>query len=548
MRLIPPNVFKFSSNAEKKIFRLCKGVESADNQSCILHSLNVSEHDYKVWSELDFVYVCPKGILVLEVKGGRIACEDGIWFYKDRYGVSHKSSEGPISQAKSAHYALIDMLGQTLTASEIAKISSGWGVVFPDIDYSVKSVEIPADIVADQKSCVASKSFLKFLDHACGYWFNKKKAHELLDAETIGKIIKAFRPSFEVVPNLVSLTETIQKELVRLTDEQYRIVDSISENERLIISGGAGTGKTFVALEKARRDVFNQKSVLFVTSGSLLESYCRLQTVNLEGDIKILDWATLKEAAISTVQYDVLFVDEGQDCLDLDTLDLLDRLLKNGLENGVWRWFMDENAQAGLRGKFDNTAFDYLKSFQPVPARLKHNCRNTEEIILETENATGAYIGETTVKGAGLGVTYDFSSNAALSLETKIDEWLNSGASLQDIVILSPCPLHQSIVSDVSDSLKKKIASISDNSLTEVPDPAIDFCTVQEFKGLERKFVALVDGDIIARSELADTLLYVAYTRSHAQVWVSGGKELKKYIERQRKKHASKIVERLKKG
>ena len=70
------------------------------------HSLNCSEHAYKHWAEIDFLVVGPEAILVLEVKGGRVHCKDGLWTYTDRFGRSRTSSEGPYGQARSAMYAL----------------------------------------------------------------------------------------------------------------------------------------------------------------------------------------------------------------------------------------------------------------------------------------------------------------------------------------------------------------------------------------------------------------------------------------------------------
>lgn len=44
-----------------------------------LHSLNLPRHQYKRWAEADFIILCESGLLLLEVKGGRIACNNGVW-------------------------------------------------------------------------------------------------------------------------------------------------------------------------------------------------------------------------------------------------------------------------------------------------------------------------------------------------------------------------------------------------------------------------------------------------------------------------------------
>ena len=67
-----------------------------------MHSVNCSVHEYKHWCEIDFLLIGPPGLFVLEVKGGRIILENGTWRYRDRFGVDHKSSEGPFVQARGA--------------------------------------------------------------------------------------------------------------------------------------------------------------------------------------------------------------------------------------------------------------------------------------------------------------------------------------------------------------------------------------------------------------------------------------------------------------
>src|SRR4051794_16284277 len=65
------------------------------------HSLNVSDHEYKRWGELDFVLLSPYGLFAIEVKGGGVSCHEGLWTYTDRNGLEHRSSEGPFRQAGS---------------------------------------------------------------------------------------------------------------------------------------------------------------------------------------------------------------------------------------------------------------------------------------------------------------------------------------------------------------------------------------------------------------------------------------------------------------
>ncbi|MCP5189186.1 MAG: PhoH family protein [Pseudomonadales bacterium] len=61
------------------------------------------------------------------------------------------------------------------------------------------------------------------------------------------------RPDFEAVVPLHVSVHDVEARIVRLTEDQLRWVDAIEVNPRVICSGGAGTGKTMLALELARR-------------------------------------------------------------------------------------------------------------------------------------------------------------------------------------------------------------------------------------------------------------------------------------------------------
>ena len=103
MKMIPTTPSPATkSGAERRLFPLLEAAEIGRSARC-LHSLNLSQHEYKKWGEADFVVVSAAGVLILEVKGGRVACSDGIWTYTDRNNVEHHSSEGPVRAGTKRH-------------------------------------------------------------------------------------------------------------------------------------------------------------------------------------------------------------------------------------------------------------------------------------------------------------------------------------------------------------------------------------------------------------------------------------------------------------
>src|SRR3954470_16106556 len=105
MEMTPPTCAKSASDAEQRVFALLERTDLGQHARAY-HSLNISEHEYKLVGEIDFVLLLPEGLYVLEVKGGGVALRNGVWEYTDRYGRTHKKSEGPFRQGRSAMFSL----------------------------------------------------------------------------------------------------------------------------------------------------------------------------------------------------------------------------------------------------------------------------------------------------------------------------------------------------------------------------------------------------------------------------------------------------------
>src|SRR5688572_25683931 len=102
MRMIPSSPGpETRSRAERRVFDLLKNTALSSDAACF-HSTKLSEHDYKIAGEIDFIVLTPSGILVLEVKGGGVTrSENGSWTYRDRFGREARCSEGPCEHSRS---------------------------------------------------------------------------------------------------------------------------------------------------------------------------------------------------------------------------------------------------------------------------------------------------------------------------------------------------------------------------------------------------------------------------------------------------------------
>ena len=540
MKLIPSVIRSECSAAEQRFAGLLAELE-AGRESVSLHSLNVSRHEYKRWCELDFVFLSPAGLFVLEIKGGRVACENGVWIFTDRYGKEHRKSEGPFEQARSGMYAIRDYLRDKLGPAALGNVQFGWGVVFPDIKWEVDGPEMPRAVVCDRIACKRSGGIDGYFKTLATFWgaAEPRRPRGPMNGRAIVQLVKALRPNFDTVPSIEHRVSGLERQQVRLTEEQYQIIDALEEAERLICSGGAGTGKSFLALECARRESRAGREVIVVCASPIFSQFLKLQLEGASVDVFCLD-----ETEDVRSSADVMIVDEGQDLLSLDSLQRLDALVKGGLEQGRWRWFMDLNNQAGVIGDVDAAALEYLESLGASPVKLKRNCRNTEPIVLQTQLTTGADIGEAEIKGQGPPVIYCQlgEEDEGATLAKQLDEWVDAGADPADIVVLSTVPISESCVQRLPETWKKRLMSLSAENVARQHPAQLCFSTVADFKGLERRFVAIVDLDAAASDSRLRQTLYVAMSRPRAGLWVAVSPQLTRYFAEVHAKNARQIV------
>lgn len=516
MYLIPSHPYKTNSSAEYRLFKKLQEVFYRDHSYIAFHSLNLTHHESKRFGEADFVILCQHGLFVLEVKGGNISCRDGNWFSVNRNQQEFKIQH-PFRQAEGALHALIDKIKAHFSFS----IPVGYGVVFPDVSWKVTGSEWASQTICDLYKFRNLELWLKKFFH---YWQQKPYNQGKLVTGQIKQLKVFIRPDFELVEPLHCGIDRLSKQVVKLTEDQYKYLDIVAANERVLCSGGAGTGKTFLAAELARRLANNDRKVAFVCKSSWLKYYLQSQIINEHVTISTIDSMTVDQKRADIDMYDVLIVDEGQDLFDFDSISLLENSLKGGLEQGEWYVFHDVNNQAGLFIETKTEVLDLLESYAPARIPLTTNCRNTQPII-ETVKETLALDMGTKGSGYGPDVTFmveDTIGDPAARLAVKLSKLLKSGVPAGTITILSPLAYDDSSLSCLPERLKKQIVRLDDYSIRCFPVQNISFSEIKNFKGLENEVVLVIDlpklnNEILATNKV---LHYVAMTRAKSLLCV----------------------------
>lgn len=518
MRMIPASPHKTDSTAEKKVFDILRRVFDGPHYSDYVgfHSLNLTRHAKKRFGEIDFLIVCPLGILVLEIKGGRVSCSEGVWQYTNKTGSVNISYEGPFKQAESALHGLISKLREKISNQIVEEFSIGFGVILPDCKLTATSSEWDPQMVCDDGSHNDMERWLKGL---LRYWRGKDSKERQASSETIKQVVQFLRPNFEAIIPLHSRLEDASTEVHRLTDAQMAFVDSMELNKRIICSGGAGTGKTFLAIEVARRWCTNGEEIALVCSSPWLMNYLKAK-FSVPG-LTVCTLQGLNGAArrVGIEKFAALIVDEGQDLLSMEQLAKLDSSVTGGLENGRWVFFHDANNQAGLFGEVEPDALEYLNSLDAFRIPLKRNCRNTKVILDKIKNTTGA---DTGVLGAGMGaevVELHASSvvDAAQLVEKEIQRIVvDGGVSESNVTILVHSINVKNFVDQLSSKTRQKILYLDEYSMKSFPPSGISISDISNFKGLENEVIIVVGTPEEIKNDVVRANVYVAYSRAKA--------------------------------
>lgn len=556
--MIPPLIVPGTkSGAERLLFNTLQNCALPESYYCF-HSVNLPDHIYKVYGELDFVIVGPRGIYVIEVKGGGVTCRNGIWYFENKIGEIAHSSEGPFHQARSGMHSLRDRLLQALGKSELAQVVMGYGVAFPQCEFAVQGVEWEQELVLDARR-LRTQGIARYIKALEIYWHRKFPNIGPLSATSVKRLVQAMRPEFELVPALYVQASEIDARLERLTEEQYDKLDLVEYTPRLLVQGGAGTGKTFLATEIVRRHGLRDERTLLVCFSPLLAGFLanRIQVNNVvvisvhelmfdlvrrfgqlpDGYKQPRDltdpWFLNElvpafERAAQHIpdkeMFDVLVVDEAQDILNYDYLAALGYMLRGGLEQGKWRIFYDAFNQGAIFGAIDPEVIRLLEEYQTCGVtKLRINCRNTDEIVLQTKLTTGADLGVTST-GPGPEVVFNYYNNsdeAVSLLQNYLDTLVKKQIDEREITILSPRPYDQSTASRLSESWRKHITVLTVHPLQPFSSSGITFATIAHFKGLENRFIALTDIDDLDADEAARAILYVGMSRAKVSLWIA---------------------------
>ncbi|MDE0682270.1 MAG: NERD domain-containing protein/DEAD/DEAH box helicase [Candidatus Poribacteria bacterium] len=561
-RMIPPfHSEDIKSSGEKQFFELLKHDPVTEDWVC-LHSLGLARHVTRMYGEIDFVILVPnEGVFCLEVKSGRIARHEGVWKYTNRFGDTATSTVGPFRQAKEGMFSLLNSVRENYGLQHrFSNVLFGFGVVFPHIWFDRDDSEIESWQVYDRGT--SRQPVSAYILQLSRYtrrslnaqpWYDELRSRPSLS--DIRELVDFLRGDFEQVIKPADVLIETEDHIVRLTKDQYRCLDQLQGNPRCLFEGGAGTGKTLLALEFARREATSGKRVLVICFNKLLGQWLSSvkgamlpETVELGSFHQFLDQLIADSSVANDFQlakqnedqdhlfselyplyaldaiweggvepFDTLIIDEGQDLIRSEYLDVFDGLLKGGLVGGSWAAFCDFHQAIYADVDEESMVRELeLRTGRFTRFRLLTNCRNTRPIGEEVSAISGLDIPPFLPASVeGIPVNYRFyrdSIEQSKQVNEIIHQLLTEGVSYRDITILSPLRYeHTCLVSD--DQISFKRMDLTRPATQRRPRKTIGFSTIHAFKGLESSVVVLVDiAHVTGNRNRA--LLYVGMSRA----------------------------------
>jgi len=532
-RMLPQRLrLETKSDAERRLYHALQ--RSLPDDFVVFHSVRWLAQDPQSGpreGETDFIIAHPTlGILVLEVKGGCIRYDGALaqWYSNDI------PIKDPVLQARESKHSLLGKL-KGLPEWRDRWITVGYAVAFHDVEVNRDLLpDLPEPLVLDTPAMTDLPAWVR---RALEYWHAHDRQAGAIGERGMRLLQDILSPSWELRPSLRFAVQREEEEIRRLTEEQFHILDLLQGQRRALIVGCAGSGKTTLALEQARRLGSQGFRVLFTCFNRLLAD--RLQQVGLPETVDVqnfhrlvpawADQAGLREererragevdeetlythvfpeilcraAEILGPRYDALIVDEGQDFEEKWFLALA-FLLRNP-DTAIIYVFKDDN-QNLFRPCF---ALPWEMPEYP----LTRNCRNTRHIH---RKAVRFYRSERVPQAIGPEGSppevyfYKDSDDLHGHLRRLIHQFIaEEGLSNQDLVVLLG---HRNLL---------QRGKLGNFSLTDRWPPTrkgeIPCITVHAFKGLESPVVILAGLDEEVYPDFT-TAAYVGMSRARTRL------------------------------
>ncbi len=509
--------------------------------------------------EADLVVLDPdRGLLVIEVKAGEPGRDaHGRWFIG-----GHPLERSPFAQAEAAKHDLAAAIEALPGWPSGEPLRQGHAVAFPDVDLAslppghvLLGPDVVPAIVLDADAFATAEATRRALERAWAWWVGDGTRGRPLDPAMMSLVDHYLAPTLTLHRLLRHDVELAADRLVTASTSQRLILDQHRSMRRLEIVGPAGSGKSLVAVEKARRLAREGWRTLFVCFNQALATAV-LREVDADGEPPErrpavstfhrlcetfadragqlptkpanpgAEWfdglARLLPPAIDVLpaeRFDAIVIDEGQD-FEPDWLVSLELLLRNPDDDILWVFhdpgqalYRDDRvAELGLE-RLD--LFEDWRSPAPVAELAARFYRGPTEPHPVMDGGRVPALWEAAAGGSTVDAVRRLLH--LLIEEEGVRPWqivVLSGRSARDSEVWSRRRFGNVELWNGAFDDDGQSRGLPPEAVPDLPpdDGVVLFETVRRFKGLEREVVILCE--LPEAGERLDQLLYTGFTRA----------------------------------
>lgn len=513
--------------SERKVWTQLR--DELGDDDLLIANLRITDHSQDF--EIDIAVVLPgAAIVVVEVKGSGA--------YHNGYGWRQALSDGverdidPVGQARDAKYALRSYLEGDARWGSRSGCRWGHAVVLPYL-----SIADDFDLPDCPRWAVAGRTDLSTLGARLRrIGLDQTSTDRPVTHDDVRVLLDILRGRSLPQRDLVSSRAERSDVADRLTEEQAIVLRAIRLLPRVEVRGGAGSGKTWLAIEQARRLAADGKRVALLCYSRGLAAFLtrRVETFDKRrhapayvgtfhglGDA----WGAspgrdddsdywerrLPEQMLELAaqlpdgrKFDAVVVDEAQDFADAWWPALM-ACLKDEETGGVYT-FSDEGQRIFLR--------EGGTPLQLVPIVLDQNLRNSRQIGETFSSLAPMRMRLLGGDGPRVRLVECAPDKALDCADDEVETLMDAGWLPKDIALLATGSRHPEQVSRQGEGHARYWESFWD-------DDQVFYGHVLGFKGLERQAVVLAVNEA-EPSERSRERLYVGLSRARDQLVVCG--------------------------
>ena len=528
-----------------------KTLSNLPDEYYVFHSFRMVEikDDILEEHETDFIVFHPRfGILCIEAKAGDVYF-DGEWKYQ--YG-NKMHKQGPFNQAANNKWTLLHMAQNNYKIRPLLnKCKFSFCVWFPSVSKeSLLSKTFPPDapkeLVLTADDLDSAKSLKESIERIFSYKIKDSNIETNLTNEEAKSIINNFLcPKMNIISTGKFELESKKYKFLQLLKEQYLILNFLDEADSVAINGAAGTGKTLIAVEKARRLAEKGEKVLFLCINKELQNY-----LSQKYDYPLVSYKTLsaytKEITNSFDNYTGLLNYLIDIYGDKDRLDYNHVIVDEGQDFGIYNEDEDGFVQSKntikqeiIRTLRDNLIDNEFGSFyifydemqliqsNDIPEVIKtadckltlyKNCRNTKNIAIASsktfttvdvkKNKRKIKVLENALPGDLSRLHFVENNNTLIKQIDDTISYFKAKQLREDEIVILTCKT-------INSSILTKLGVIENQYYHSTKHRNIKFSTCRKFKGLEAEAVILVDvSESCFNDDIGTKIYYVGASRA----------------------------------